>query len=279
MKILKVLTLSVLVFTLISTMILLHEKSGVFVVLPYIILLVLWYLNKDNQDARHYSLFIVSIIVCPITFFIYRQVESYPGSSTDGLVFLVFPIYSILFIAVAYPILKWTVAKVLAANKNTRVAATIVGAAIIGWLLYTAIPGPNAYKTTRNYQKRKLTNNIDDAKKKGAFVKELHYKINGFHDLPDLKPYLEKGVKFGEDSTDFVPFVNTSYPYRLGFNRYPADSVFIYVQDEELDKFDSHNGTGSYGASGFLAKPKLPDTITLGIKKNHIVSGTIKVWD
>jgi hypothetical protein len=239
----------------------------------------LWLRNKDKEGASTYSLCIVSIIVCPITFLTYREITLYPGSSTAGIMFVVLPIYSMIFIAVAYPIVKWAAAEVLKLNKNKRVIAAIAGAIIVGYLLFTFIPGPNAYKNTRNFHKRKLTQDINEAKKKGVFVKELHYNVNGFESLPDLKPYLEKGFKYGEDSTHFVPFVNTSFPYRLGFNRYPVDGVFIYVQDEEINKFDSSNGSGFHGASGFLAKPKLRDTITLGIRKNNVLSGTIKVWD
>jgi hypothetical protein len=166
-------------------------------------------------------------------------------------------------------------------RKNAKIA---IGAMIVIVLIYILIAfsglGWAFYdeKSSKVLQKRKLTKSIEEAKRRGVFIKDLNYKadsnIAGFV----LHPYIEKAFRYGKDSTETLPFTSTGYPYRLGFQK-QIGSVVIFISDNELKKFDSSSGSGNYGASGYLKEAFLNDTVTLGIKKSGKILGTIKVWN
>jgi hypothetical protein len=105
---------------------------------------------------------------------------------------------------------------------------------------------------------------IDDAKKRGVFVKELKYEIDKYPaGVADLKPYIEKGFFYGFHwSAETRELTNSDFPYQLNFNSRPSKDVGIAIKDEDLQKFDSCNTSW-----GFLKEPILKDTIHLLILK------------
>ncbi len=161
---------------------------------------------------------------------------------------------------------------------GTTVALIVIGVLYLfivfsglGWAFYDA----NSPKILR---KRKLTNNIEEAKERGVFIKDLKYKADSTVQKFEFHPYIEKAFRYGRDATETLPAINTNYPYRLGFQN-QIESVIIFIEDEELNKFDSSAGSGYAGASGYLRKPSLHDTVILGVRRSGIVLGTIKVWN
>ncbi len=76
---------------------------------PYILLLSLSQIIglKAIKATPFISIFIISTIVCVVCAFAYYRVIYHPGSSTDALVMVVLPVYSIIFILIAHPITKW----------------------------------------------------------------------------------------------------------------------------------------------------------------------------
>jgi hypothetical protein len=252
-----------------------------FMLSPFIVLLLMSYRLNETEATQpsRIGLFVIAIFTCSITTATYYRITSFPGSSTEAIVFFVLPIYSFIFIAIMYPLLGWLLRLLMQTRKDLRVAIGASAGIALFYVLFSITSEAMNYKNTRNYQKRRLTFNIEEAKKKGVLVKELHHKIDSFNGSLDFRPYIERAFKYGKDTTSFVPLTTTNYPFRLGFNKVFDSSVFVYLMDEELNKFDSSAGSGYHGASGYLVKPVLRDTITLGIRRRDEALGTIKVWN
>jgi hypothetical protein len=128
-----------------------------------------------------------------------------------------------------------------------------------------------------HWKYRKGSTDIEESKKRGVFVKELNFKIEGYSgSLNGFRPFLEKAFTWGyHSSEETVPWTNTQYPYRLMFNYRPTQEITVLVRDEDLVKFDSTSGPW-----GFMKEPKLSDTIILTIGGENIPrnSAFIKVW-
>ena len=119
------------------------------------------------------------------------------------------------------------------------------------------------------YQKRKYrlsTNDINDSKKRGVFVKEVHFEIDSFPgNIENFRAYIEKGFHFGHESEDErFPLLNTNYSYQLIFNFPLSSKLGIFITETELKKFDS-----SSKLSGYLRLPKLKDTVTFYLVSEH----------
>jgi hypothetical protein len=252
-----------------------------FTLSPFAVLLVIS--NKINvtkaTGPSRIALFVVATFTCIVTTGTYWRITFYPGSSTDGLVFVVLPIYSLFLIAITYPVLRWLVAWLFQTKRGLQIGLGSIISFALCYALFSMTSAATDYKNTRYYQKRRLTFNIEEAKKKGVLVKELHFKVDSFQGSLDFHPYIEKAFKYGEDTLSFVPVTTTNYPFRLGFNKVFDSGEFVYVLDNELNKFDSSAGSGYHGASGYLVRPLLHDTITLGIRRRDVVLGRIKVWN
>lgn len=123
------------------------------------------------------------------------------------------------------------------------------------------------------------TSQIKESKKRGVFVRELHYKIKDSQNLSNFKfiPYFEKGFKYGFhtiEETNLLKFSN--YPYNLGFDRNKEDSIYLDIQN--IENADSANAVWTY-----YREPKLKDTLTViidGVKnrKGFEIKGIIKIW-
>ena len=127
----------------------------------------------------------------------------------------------------------------------------------------------------KKWQYRVATSDIDESRKRGIFVKELHFQIDSFKgDVKGFRPYIERGFKYGHHSSDVtVPLENSNYPYQLSFNFRASEKMGLFIKESELKKFDSSNIN-----RGYLKEPDLRDTIVINLIGENIHSGIIKVW-
>jgi hypothetical protein len=120
------------------------------------------------------------------------------------------------------------------------------------------------------WKDRKYSDNISESKKRGVFVKELHYQIENHsgREFP-FEVFLEKAYKYGRHtSEETVVEVNSNFPFQISFPYRPTDSIAIRVKEGQHAKFDS---------SGFsFRQAQLSDTIVLEILGRD--AGIIKVW-
>jgi hypothetical protein len=137
----------------------------------------------------------------------------------------------------------------------------------------------NSYFGWYAYEKWKYrvsTISIDDSKRRGVFIKELHFEIDSFPDtIENFHAYIERGFHYGHQSEDqTTPLLNSNYPYQLSFNFHATSKLGIYIRDSELKKFDSSNVN-----RGYLKSPNLKDTIIFYLGGENVSSGIIKVWE
>lgn len=242
------------------------EVGGPFLIMlffglsPFGLLLLLSYRIDETKATQSWriALFIIATFTCVITAATYYRITFHPGSSTDAIVFAVLPIYSFIFIAIMYPLVRWLIWLIMQTRREYKIAIGSLTGIALFYALFSFTSEAMDYKNTRNYQKRKLTFNIEEARKRGGLVKELHYKIDSFNGFLDFHPYIERGLKFGNDENSFVPVTSTGYPFRLGFNKVFDSGVFVYILDNELNKFDSSAGSGYHG--GFRLSCKTSTT-------------------
>ena len=145
---------------------------------------------------------------------------------------------------------------------------------------YYAFGYLSSYIGWYGYQKwrhRVGTNNIEESKRRGVFIKELHYRVEGYSgDLAGFTPYIERGFTYGRHSAkETVPLSGSNYPYQLSFSYMPSAKFGVLVQEQDLKKFDSSNAVW-----GYMRQPFLSDTVTLDVGGENIPKGTavIKVW-
>ena len=157
----------------------------------------------------------------------------------------------------------------------------VIGVIIIGLMFLGYL---NAYFGWYAYEKWKYrvgTIDMNDSKKRGVFVKELHLQLDSFPPdrfpgrLENFRVYIERGFHFGHESEDeTTPLLNSNYPYQVSFNFHPPPNFGILISGDELKKFDSCNAT-----RGYLRYPKLKDTIIYYLAGENVHSGIIRVWD
>jgi len=129
------------------------------------------------------------------------------------------------------------------------------------------------------YQKwkyRMLTSDMEKAKQRKVFVKELNYKIVDSANLKGFyfKPYIEKGFKYGYHSMEDTRIdTYTKYPYNLSYERNKKDSIVLNIFPEDKKKLDSSDVFW-----GYLKQPYLKDTIRIEIEGMGKQKGIIKIW-
>ena len=150
------------------------------------------------------------------------------------------------------------------------ILSLVIGYFVLGYL--SSYFGWYGYK---KWQYRVATSDINESKKRGVFVKELHFQIDSFKgDVHNFLPYIERGFKYGHHSSDETVFLqNSNYPYQLSFNFQTSAKMGLFIKESELKKFDSSNIN-----RGYLKDPDLRDTIVINIIGENIHSGIIKVW-
>ena len=149
------------------------------------------------------------------------------------------------------------------------------GFSLAALLVINYILPPILWRTSTRWKERVATRDIDDAKRRGVFIKELHYRIDNFADTLDFHPFIEKGFHYGKGSyEETVIMENTQYPYQLSYNVFPKKQTYIFIEKQDLQKFDSTDGTW-----GYLKAPRLTDTVTLEIRARHMEGGKIRVWN
>lgn len=161
-------------------------------------------------------------------------------------------------------VLKWSV---------TLIVLLICGYFALGYL--SSYVGWYGYK---KWKYRVGTTSIEESKKRGVFVKVLHYKVEGYTgDLHGFTPYLERGFRYGRHTAkETHPLKDSKYPYQLslGYTRTPGFGILI--KDEELEKFDSADAVW-----GYLKQPIITDTIVLCVGGEDVPrdnGAVIKVW-
>ena len=156
---------------------------------------------------------------------------------------------------------------------------------LISILLLTVIAGYfalgylSSYVGWYGYKKWKHrigSTDISESKRRGVFVKELNFKVEGYSGhLHGFKPFIERGYKYGyHTSEETLPLTDTNYPYQLSFQYKRNQSFGLLILDDDLNNFDSSDAVW-----GYLRYPKLLDTITLQIGGEGIShEARIKVW-
>ena len=129
----------------------------------------------------------------------------------------------------------------------------------------------------KHWTQRKGSTDITEAKKRGVFIKQLHFSVEGdTENLFNFIPFIEKAYTWGHDtSEETVPWTNTNYPYQISFSYNRTSNFGVLITDTSLKKFDSSNASW-----GYLKQPVLKDTIVLEIVGEKISKGAIiKVYD
>lgn len=155
--------------------------------------------------------------------------------------------------------------------------ATLLLIGIIGYYALGYLSSYIGYDGYKKWKYRKHSNDIAESKKRGMFVKELNFKVEGYSgDLNNFKPFIEKGFRWGRHTSEVTePLRNSNYPYQLSFNYRPTSQITVLVSEQDIKKFDSTSGPW-----GYLKQPNLPDTIRLNIMGENIPpdKAFIKVW-
>jgi hypothetical protein len=122
---------------------------------------------------------------------------------------------------------------------------------------------------------RNQSDSMEDSKRRGVFIKELHFEVDSFtRNMGWFKPYLERGFRWGYNSTEETLFLVTDYPYQIAFQNNVKESIYPRFREDQLAKFDSSNVV-----RGYFKYPHLKDTMILVIYGEGINSGTIKIWE
>ncbi len=153
--------------------------------------------------------------------------------------------------------------------KLTLILLVIV---VAGYFAFGYINSYFGWYSHEHWKYRKGSTDIDEAKRRGVFVKELNYKVEGYSgDLYGFKPFIEKGYTWGyHTSEETAPWTNTNYPYQISFSYVRTSNFGVLMTDEGLEKFDSSNASW-----GYLKYPQLQDTIILEIAGENIPRGAI----
>ncbi len=282
MKTLQVATFAILVLGLVSTNTFFNTNKGMtfYLLLPYLIMIgIALYRNyKYPTVASHISLFIAASFICCLMAWEYYNAIYHPGSSTAGLIFLVMPFFSVALYFGVYAI-----ASALLGIKQQKFEVSIISLSSFksGLLLLGAAGSLLMYRSCKFEKVRKDTHNegrdftygdITNAKRLGLFVKDLHYKVDSFSEQINFHPYIEKGFKYGDDSTEIDSLKDTDYPYTVSFQRKAVKDAVVVINKEPTYQL-------RYGGQYLLKKPELEDTVYLQIKRSGVVLGLIKVFD
>jgi len=112
--------------------------------------------------------------------------------------------------------------------------------------------------------------------KRGVFVKDLKFDYSDEYSkhLGGFSPFIERGFTFGKHSSkETIELTGSKYPYQLSFNNTPVEGITIYLDEDQLQKFDSSNSSW-----GYMGMPNLSDTIIVKAKIGNMRPIDIKVW-
>jgi hypothetical protein len=155
--------------------------------------------------------------------------------------------------------------------KTTLIVALI---AVVAYFGFGYINSYFGWYSHQHWKQRKGSMDINDARKRGVFVKELDYKVEGYSgDLYGFKPFIEKAYTWGyHTSEQTVPWTNTNYPYQISFS---------YARSSNFGVLLTNEGDAQVDSSGrYLKSPYLNDTMILEIGGEGVPRGArIKVWE
>jgi ABC-type multidrug transport system fused ATPase/permease subunit len=157
-------------------------------------------------------------------------------------------------------------------NKTIKIIFIIF---LLSILIFIAVGYLSSYFGWYAYKKweyRKHSASIQESMRRGVFLKELNYKIDSFNGYQfRFEAFIERGFKWGRHSSDVtIPIEGSNYDYQFTYNYSPKQMIFITIEKDEMNKFDS--------AGGYLKQPKLSDTIILKVEGVGNETGKIKVW-
>lgn len=162
-------------------------------------------------------------------------------------------------------------------TKIFKLSAIIILILVVAYFGFGYINSYFGWYSHEHYKYRKGSTDIADSKRRGVFIKELNFQVEGYSGyLYGFKPFIEKAYTFGYNtSEDTKPWTNTNYPYQVAFSYRASSNFGVLVTDETHLKFDS-----SFARLIYLKKPKLTDTIILEIGGEQIPKGAIiKVFE
>lgn len=166
-------------------------------------------------------------------------------------------------------------------KKKIMILLSIIFLGIIFYYFFGVVSSSIGWYGYGKWKYRVGTTSILESKKRNVFVKELNYKIIDSSNLKNFyfKPYIEKGFKYGFNSSKETRIINSStYPYNISYERNLNDSIAIYYKKGDEKKLDSLNGVW-----GYLKQPYIKDTLTLELNgandiKGKPKKGIIKIW-
>ena len=159
-------------------------------------------------------------------------------------------------------------------KKILRPALTIILIVLIIYFGFGYINSHFGWYAHEHWKQRKGSIDINEARSRGVFVKELNYKIEGYSgDLYGFTPFIEKAYTWGyHTSAETKPWTNTNFPYQVSFSYIRSSSFGVLMTEEGRAKFDS--------SIMYLKMPHFEDTLILEIGGEKIPSGRrIKVFE
>ena len=141
---------------------------------------------------------------------------------------------------------------------------------IIGILYFLVLPLLNWYFGYHGYEKEKFRQNswgnIDEAKFREAFVKNLKYDSN--LKLDSFNIFIEKGYKWGYFSSLKTNFNlnNSRFPYQISHTDRTdnKDVVYSFIDNQKFDSINEHKQV-------FLEKPFIKDTLIMSVGKFKMI--------
>jgi hypothetical protein len=283
MKIFKILTFVVITLGLIATnYILTYSGAGgaLYVLSPYFIMACITALiqYKTTDAAANISLFIAACFVCALKATAYYQAVFHPASSTDGLIFLTMPLFSIAIFLGAYAI-----SKALISTKRKKHEESLVGkktitvglqllAVFVFFGVCNVVRSIDFRKNEFSWEETETTNgDVFRARKLGVYVKDLHYKVDSFNETMDFYPFIEKVFKYNRTGEEIETFKDIEFPYAVTYQPEPVKGAIVLLRKGQESKVRERRYV--------LREPKLKDTIFLKMIRAGVVIGHIKIWD
>jgi hypothetical protein len=161
-------------------------------------------------------------------------------------------------------------------KKGIKIALLSVAILVIGILILGNINALFGWYGYEKWKYRVSTNDINESKKSGVFIKEVHFEIDSFPGkIENFRAYIEHGFHYGHESEfETLPWTKSDYPYQLSFNFPLSSTIVIFTDTSRLNSSDSANFFRIY-----LKFPRLTDTVVFNIEGEHSQTGIIKIWD
>lgn len=153
-------------------------------------------------------------------------------------------------------------------------------------LLYGMVNSFFGWWAYEKWKYRVASDSIEESKKWGVFLRELHYKVftkdKSFN--KKLAFYIERGFRFGKFSSEDTRPVELSEkkPYQVGYSVLNNDYI------GEYHDIVPNESKGVLPMDFWMNKPSISDTLIFGLyKKTRVINnipmddsiGYVKVWN